>query len=501
MSLVLAIDIGTGSCRGALYSNDLKRIESAAVEYPTNYPQPDWGEQDPEVLYQAVLKILREITVASQEKGMKIAALTFDCSVHTLLGLGKDKAPVTPILTWEDSRSRALVEQWKKEQKGLHLYSLTGCPLHPMYSPAKIAWWRNYQPDLFQNIHYFVTAKAFIIYRLTGELLEDQATLSGSGLMNIHQLDWEEEALQLAGIDRGQVAPVVAPSERIKGLRADISEITGLAPTTPVVVGSSDAAMSCLGTGAIHPEQMTVMIGTSGAARRLTDQPVLDPKQRNFCYYSGNNQWFAGGAINNGGIVLRWYRDNFGGRADLEAKERGVSTYSVLSEYAETVGPGAAGLLFLPFLAGERSPYWNGNMRGIYFGVSLHHGQAAFIRALMEGVAYRMHSVCQPLNELIGKPTEILVTGGFSRSGLWLQILADVFGSELHVTGEPEGSSLGAAAFAFHSLGQLDSFDRLTKVNPVKQIIRPDTETSRFYQQEFQRYMRIYHKISAEFLR
>lgn len=498
MSLVLAIDIGTGSCRGALYTKDLHCLKSAAVEYPTHYPQPDWAEQDPETLYEAVLKIVAEI-VAAPRGTEKIAALTLDCSVHTLMGLGEDKTPLTSILTWEDSRARSLVGEWQRDGKGTELYFLTGCPLHPMYAPAKIAWWRRNQPDLFRRTAYYVTAKAFILHRLTGRLLEDQATVSGGGLLNVHQLDWEAEALQLAGIGREQLPPVAPPSEMIYGLGAEFCRRTGLDPATPVIIGSSDAAMSSLGSGTIRPEQMTVMIGTSGAVRRLVNKPVLDPQRRTFCYYLGNGQWYAGGAINNGGVVLRWFRDNFGARAATEAKERGVTTYAMLNEYAATVGPGSEGLLFLPFLAGERAPNWNGNMRGIYFGVSLHHGQAAFIRAIMEGVSYRMYSVYNPLKELLGEPEQILTTGGFSRSSLWLQILADVLGRELSVTGEPEGSILGAAAFAFHALGEWNSFQRLAAMNPVQRVIRPQPEIHQFYDREFQRYARIYQKIKDEF--
>jgi gluconokinase len=408
-------------------------------------------------------------------------------------------SPLTPVLTWEDSRARKIVARWKWEEKGEHLYSLTGCPLHPMYSPAKIAWWRENYLDSFAKISYFVTLKAFILFRLTGKLLEDQATLSGTGMLNIHHLGWEDEALKFAGITREQVAPIVPPTYIIEGLQEEIAVETGLSPSVKVIIGSSDAAMSSLGSGTIRPEQMTIMIGTSGAARRLIDFPVMDSQQRTFCYYMGNNKWFAGGAINNGGVVLRWFRDNFGDRAAIEAKERGVSVYTVLCDYAKNVGPGADGLLFLPFLAGERAPYWNGNMRGMYFGLSLHHGQAAFIRALMEGVSYRMFSVYKPLNELLGDPEEIRVTGGFSRSQLWLQILADVIGRDLFVTDEPEGSVLGAAAFAFYTLGELKSFESLEEMNPIKQLIHCQPEVHQFYAKEFERYLRIYHKIKDEF--
>ena len=499
MSLVLAVDIGTGSCRSALYNQELQCLGNEIVEYTTHYPQPDWAEQDPEVIFLSVLRAIERTVSKSDQDPNSIIVLTLDCSIHTLLGLAKDLSPVTPNITWEDSRARHLVEGWKQQGLGSEIYMLTGCPLHPMYASAKIAWWREHQPDLFRRISIFVSVKAFVLHRLTGTLLEDQATVSGSGMLNIHKLDWEDTVLSLAGISRNQLPPVVEPTVSIESIRPEISRLTGLPVSIRVIIGSSDAAMSSLGSGTINPDQMTIMIGTSGAVRRLVGCPTLDPQQRTFCYYMGNQLWFAGGGINNGGIVLRWFRDNFGERAKAEAQKTGASSYKILCDYAQKVPAGADGLLFLPFLAGERSPHWNSSIRGTLFGLSLHHSQGHVIRSLLEGICYRLYSVIQPLEELIGKSAEIRVTGGFTRSPLWLQILSDVLGRELMLTAEPEGSVLGAAAFAYHTLGMIDSFRCLLERNPIIQKVRPEANLHAFYQTLFDKYMHFYWKFAKEF--
>jgi gluconokinase len=415
------------------------------------------------------------------------------------LGLDKNLLPVTPNITWEDSRARHLVESWKRQGLGSKIYKLTGCPLHPMYASAKIAWWREHQPDLFRRITTFVSVKAFVIQRLTGTLLEDQATVSGSGLLNIDKLDWEDSVLSLAGISRNQLPPVVDPTLSIESIRPEISRQTGLPVSTRVIIGSSDAAMSSLGSGTVDSDKMTVMIGTSGAVRRLVQHPTLDPQQRTFCYYMGCQLWLAGGAINNGGIALRWFRDNFGERARVEAQKTGASVYKILCNYAQKVPAGSDGLLFLPFLAGERSPHWNSSIRGTLFGLSLHHTQAHVIRALLEGICYRVYSVIQPLEELIGTSAEIRVTGGFTRSPLWLQILSDVLGRELMVAAEPEGSVLGTAAFAYHTLGMIDSFKYLLEKNPIVQKVVPETKAHEFYRNQFDKYIHLYWKFEKEF--
>ena len=287
MSLVLAVDIGTGSCRSALYNQKLECLSTEIVEYATQYPQPDWAEQDPEMIFFSVARAIKRIVSKSDQDPNEIIALTLDCSVHTILGLAKDGSPVTPILTWEDSRARRLVKRWKQEGLGSEIYASTGCPLHPMYSSAKIAWWREHQPDLFKRVRTFVSAKAYVLHRLTGTLLEDQATVSGSGLLNVYTLDWDDTAISLAGISREQLPPVVEPTFLIKGLRQAASALTGLPVSIPILIGSSDAAMSSLGSGTIDTGQMTVMIGTSGAVRRLVDRPSLDPQHRTLCYYHG----------------------------------------------------------------------------------------------------------------------------------------------------------------------------------------------------------------------
>ena len=499
MNLVLAVDIGTGSCRCALYNRELKRLSNEIIEYTTRYPRPDWAEQDPEEIFLSVLQVIERTVSKSHQDPKKIIALTLDCSIHTLLGLAKDCSPVTPIITWEDSRARHLVESWKQQGLESEIYTLTGCPLHPMYSSAKIAWWRKHRPNLFNRIETFVSVKGFVLQRLTGTLLEDRATVSGSGMLNVHKLDWEDRVLDLAGIYRKQLPPVVEPTSCIESIRPEISSQTGLPISTPVIIGSSDAAMSSLGSGTIDPDQMTVMIGTSGAVRRLVRRPTLDPQHRTFCYYFGNRMWFAGGAINNGGIALRWFRDNFGERAKKEAQKTGASIYKILCDYAQNVPAGAEGLLFLPFLAGERSPHWNSSMRGILFGLSLHHSQAHVIRSLIEGICYRLLSVIQPLEDLIGTSGKIRVTGGFTRSPLWLQILADILGRDLAVTGEPEGSVLGAAAFAYHTLGMIDSFQDMLERNPIVHTVCPGTKSHEFYQTQFERYMHLYWKFQEEF--
>ena len=496
---MLAVDIGTGSCRSALYDLQLNRQGGVAVEYATAYPRPGWAEQNPETVFSAVLEAIAAGVSESNGSPDEIRAMTLDGPLHTCVGLAADGTPVTPILTWEDARAAPITQQLKQTGVESEVYERTGCPLHPLYPSAKIAWWQQQRPQVFETIDTFVSLKAYVLFRLTGVLLEDQATASGSGMLNIHSLDWDLRVLDLMGVSADRLPAVVDPAHVVEGLHRSIGRKTGLAASTPVIVGSSDAAMSSLGSGTVDFEQLTVMVGTSGAVRRLVQRPVLDPERRTFCYYLANKMWFAGGAINNGGIALRWFRDHFGHRAQIEASQTGDSDYAVLCRYASEVPPGSSGLFFLPFLSGERSPYWGSNMRGTLLGLSLHHRQPHVIRALLEGICYGIHSVVQPLEQLLGKSREVRTTGGFARSPIWLQMLADVMGRDLKVLQEPEGSALGAAAFAMHTMGKIDSFACLLEKNPVRKTISPEADAHRFYTAAFERYLQLYWKLRPEY--
>ena len=499
MDLIIAVDIGTGGVRAGIYDKKLDNKIIENVNYSTNYPAPSRAEQNPEEILSSVIKVINKAINRSEISGNEISYLTFDCSVHTILGLDKNLNPVTPALTWEDSRADSIINRWEEEEIGKSLYEKTGCPLHPLYSVGKIKWWKENKPELYKKIEYFVTLKSYVLNNFTDKLLEDPATVSGSGLLNIHSLDWEDKALELAGISKKMLPEIVMPDHMIEGINEAISKKTGLKTDIKVIIGSSDAAMSSLGSGTVEQNQMTVMIGTSGAIRRIVPEPKVDQKQRTFCYYLGDDKWFAGGAINNGGIVLDWYLDTFGDWAKKESEKEGVSPYTILSKEAKKAEPGSKNMLFLPFLAGERSPYWHGSMKGIISGISLSHEQSDFIRSLLEGICFRMYSVYLPLNKLISPPEEIRITGGFTRSSFWVQLLTDIFGTGLSVTEEPEGSVLGAAAFGLYSLGEIESLDCLKELNTVKETTTPDKKLHKYYKDKYDKSMDIYHKMKDEF--
>ena len=265
--------------------------------------------------------------------------------------------------------------------------------------------------------------------------------------------------------------PEVVPTTYSRPLSATAAQRTGLPAGIPVVIGAGDGVLVNVGIGAVRPGQMSATIGTSGAVRILSERPRTDEKGRTWCYNLTDDAWVLGGAINNGGIVLRWLRDNFGEAERLQADELGMDPYELLTQAAGKVPAGSDGLILLPFFLGERAPNWNADARGVLFGLNLNHGKGHLARAAMEGVCYRMNSILRALEQVAGPAHEIRVSGSFTRSTLWPQILADVLGQSVGMPNINEGAAFGAAVLGFVSAGVLGSIADTRKSRHRRQVI------------------------------
>ncbi|MHB1654260.1 MAG: FGGY-family carbohydrate kinase, partial [Desulfitobacteriaceae bacterium] len=273
----------------------------------------------------------------------------------------------------------------------------------------------------------------------------------------------------------------------------------GVKPGTVLVIGAGDGVLSSLGTGAVRQGQLTAMIGTSGAVRLLSPVPKTDFRGRTWCYNLSKDWWVLGGAINNGGLAYRWIRDNFMGSEVAEAKEKGWESYEVINQKAWEIPPGAGGLIFLPYLTGERSPYWNANARGVLFGLGLQHTRYHVARATVEGVVFRMLSVFQALEDLGGPVGEVRLSGGVTSSRLWVQTVADVFQREVLLP-ENHGSGFGAWILLQHAQGKLKSLLEAEHLVGRMEKYQPRPELAGLYRELFELYNRVYEKLQGEFL-
>jgi gluconokinase len=494
----IGVDIGTTSTKAIVFSATGAIKGSANYGYPLLSPYPGWSEQDPTAIFAAVMDALREAIQQANIAASAVGAIAFSAAMHSLIAMDAQDYPLTASITWADSRS---VEQSDrlKQADGFALYQRTGTPIHPMSPLLKLIWMRQQDQETFQRAAKFISIKEYVLFQLLGQYVVDYSIASATGLFNLRSLNWDEAALALAGIRAEQLSRLVPTTHILRGLKADYAERLGLHLDTPIVVGASDGVLANLGVGAIQPNQIAITIGTSAAVRQVVPAPLTDPQARTFCYALTENYWVIGGASNHGGIVLRWFRDRFGQAAIEQATQKGGDPYDVLIQQAETVSAGSAGLLFLPFLTGERAPHWNPDARGVFFGVALHHQQSHFTRAVLEGILYNVYSIAVILQDLSATALTIRASGGFARSPSWLQMMADLFGREVLVPEVYEGSGFGAAVLGMYAVGAISDLSEVQSLVQIADRHQPNLQLTQTYHQLFEIYQRIYSNLVEEF--
>jgi len=469
--LVIGVDLGTTSTKAVAYDAEGNAAATSSVAYELREPCPGYAEQDPAEILAAVLETLRQVVA---EVDRPIAAISFSSAMHSLLGLDADGRPLTASVTWADSRASAQAERLRAAAGGLALHRRTGTPLHPMAPLPKLVWFREQEPQLCAQVAHWVGVKDWVLLQLCDRLVTDHSLASASGLMDIHRLAWDPEALQLAGIVPEQLPELVATTTVLPGLNAASAQATGLAQQTPVVVGAGDGPLANLGLGAVEPGVVACSIGTSGALRVMVERPGVDPLGGVFCYALTQDRWVVGGAINNGGLVLAW-------AGDALAPDLGDTPEEELLALAASVPAGSGGLVMLPYLLSERAPHWSALPRGAYVGLTREHRREHLVRAALEGVCQQLALVLASMRAAGNEIREVRATGGFARSPLWRQMLADTLGMDVHFPAGHEGSSFGAALLAMQALGMVASIDVAADLVHLEQTVHPDPAAAATY--------------------
>ncbi|MBW4484415.1 MAG: gluconokinase [Tildeniella torsiva UHER 1998/13D] len=479
---IIGVDIGTTSTKSVLFTEAGQVVGKALVTYPLYTPNVATAEQDPEEIFAAVVKTVRGLVDAHALAPAQVLGLCFSSAMHSLILVDAADQPLTRSITWADNRSAGWEKRIKNDMNGHAVYRRTGMPLHPMSPLVKLTWLRHEQPELFQQAARFISIKEFVFYRLLGRYVVDHSIATAMGLLNLETLDWDPEALAIAGVSLASLSELVPTTAVLTGLKPTMAEAMGLRVETPLIAGASDGVLSNLGVGAISPGLVAVTVGTSGAVRAVVDRPMTDPQERLFCYPLTEHHWVIGGAVNNGGIALRWVRDQLADAEVATAKRLGQDVYSLLMTMAGTVSPGSEGLLFHPYLMGERSPLWNANARASFFGLSVKHTKSHLVRSVLEGIVYNLYLVLKALEAFAGPATLIQATGGFAESALWRQMMADIFNREVTIPEHYESSCLGAAVLGLYALGRVPSLEAVTTMIGETYRHQPIAENVTAYQ-------------------
>jgi xylulokinase len=408
--------------------------------------------------------------------------------------LDKSRAVIRRALIWCDQRSQAQCD-WITEKVGAdQLIQYVSNPALTGFSAPKILWVRDNEPQFYERAAHFLLPKDFVRFRLTGEFATDVSDASGTLLFDVTHRRWSKEMLSALGID-SKLLPKAFESPEITGeVTPEAAVLTGLSAGTPVVGGGGDQAASAVGNGIVLPGLTSATLGTSGVIFTYTAAPKLDPRGRihTFCH-AVPGKWHVMGVTQGAGLSLRWFRDNFGHAESWYARLADVDPYDLIIREAEKVHPGSDGLLWLPYLMGERTPHLDSQARGMWFGLTASHARAHLIRSILEGVAFSLRDSIEIFKEL-GIPVEqIRASGGGSRSFLWRQIQADIYGKEVVTLRTSEGSALGAALLAGVGARIYSSVEESAQeAIQVKEAMAPKPENVAAYEQFYQVYRRLY---------
>jgi gluconokinase len=481
MEYILGIDIGTGSTKAVAVGMDHIAFDSSQYYYPTDTSKPQYSEQDPELIWKAFQDSIKEMVVKLESPPLVISLST---AMHSLIAVDKQCNAMSPMMTWADSRSTEIAEELLASPLGMELYRETGTPVHSMSPLCKIIWIRQNQPEFFSSVHKFVSIKEYIWYRLFKAFEVDHSIASCSGLMDVEQLIWSKLALTTAGITSEQLSDLVSTTY----LRKDYDpaeSMTFLEAGTPFVMGASDGCLANLGTGAVTPGIAALTIGTSGALRMASHSALLNENAMTFSYRLDEKIFINGGPVNNGGVALKWHLKNLFQREELSPED-----YTKALTKMETVPPGAAGLIFLPYLQGERAPIWDSKSCGNFFGIRLTHHPQHFTRAVIEGICFALNDVMQSVETSAQHISQINVSGGFVSSPAWLQIMADITGKRLVLATTEDASAVGAAYLAAKAIGRSEVYP--SPVQDESTVIEPNAENHLLYRKYFILYQKLY---------
>jgi gluconokinase len=480
MEYVLGVDIGTGSVKAVAVNLQCQSFSDQQLYYSYSSPRPGYHEQDPEQIWNAFATSIKGII---EKIGTHPSAVSLSSAMHSLIPVDQNCRPLAPMITWADNRSADIAKRLRASKHGIAIYKATGTPLHAMSPLCKILWIRENDPDLFNQTYKFISIKEYIWYQLFNEFELDQSNASCTGLFDIELLTWHHDALELAGITAQSLSKVVA-TDYVKNYTATEDTILSfLQPNTPLIIGASDGCLANLGSMADKPGIAAITIGTSGAVRVASSKPLPNESSMTFSYILNKETFICGGPVNNGGIALQWWLKNI-------KPELADSDYEQLFQQIACIPAGSNGLLFLPYITGERAPIWDSESCGTFFGVRLQHTQAHFSRAVLEGICYALKDVLDAVQQNSVPITQINVSGGIVRSDLWVQTLADITGKKLVIVQSEDASAIGAAFIALKSIGAISEYPT-TAVEDLK-TFEPEPANIAVYAANFIIYKELY---------
>ncbi|MFD0764745.1 gluconokinase [Mucilaginibacter lutimaris] len=482
----VGIDLGTGSTKAVAIDIAGNTLATAQSYYPTSNPKPGYSEQDPDLIWRALLNCISKITTNLNAAPV---AISFSSAMHSIMPVDEQGNALADAMLWADARSGEIAQRIRESVDGEDLYRHTGTAIYAMSPFCKLIWLLMNEPGLFNRAFKFISIKEYIWFKLFGVFEVDYSIASATGMFDVLELNWYVEALNIAGLVPAHLSVPVNTDH--KRYLSSTGILPGIGTDTAFIIGASDGCCANLGGNAVRPGIGALTIGTSGAVRVGSKTPVYNYDAMTFNYLLNANTFICGGAVNNGGAAVDWLLKDF-----LKMETVSAENYQYLFKSIDTVKPGSDGLVFLPYLYGERAPVWDAKSSGAFININFKHQQQHFLRAALEGICFALNDVLNAVENQAEPIKEIVISGGFITSATWVQMLADITGKKLIVLQGGDSSAMGAIYLAMEALG-VDIDPILSREAKDRVEIEPNPEAFAIYHKIFPVYKKLYSQIKS----
>lgn len=494
--VLLGIDVGTSACKVVAFLKDGSVLAHASAPYRVYYPHTGWAEQEPDEWWNGVCNAIHQVI----EKGVsprEICGIGIDGQSWSAIAVDKRGSVLCRTPIWMDTRASEQC-RWMKEQcKEERLFRVSGNSLQPVYTMPKVLWYKKHTPEVYNEAYQILQSNGFIAWRLTGNCSQDHSQGYGWSCYDISAGAWDIELCRELGIREDLLPPLMACHDIVGGVTGKAAQETGLLEGTPVVAGGLDAACGALGAGVIHSGQTQEQGGQAGGMSICMNRPLAD-RRLILSHHVVPGYWLLQGGTVGGGAAVKWFVQEFGAAWQQEAEKNHTDVFYEMNREAKNILPGSEGLLFLPYLAGERSPVWNSNAKGVFYGIDFAKKRGHFARAVMEGVAFSLQHNLKVAEEAEVSVGVLRSIGGSANSPVWMQIKADVTGKQMEVPYSDTATALGAAILAGVGIGAYADFEQAVKNTVhINKIYVPNEENTATYEEGYRRYCDLYQNLKS----
>lgn len=491
---LLAHDLGTSGNKATLFTIDGELVAAKTYPYGTHFFNNNWAEQSPKDWWEAVCRSTQELVQTIDVSD--IAAICFSGQMMGCLCVDKDGVPLKDSLIYCDQRATNETATILKQIDGKEFYKITGHRASASYSVEKLMWIKNHEPDIYKKTYKMLQAKDYINFKLTGKMITEFTDASGTNVFDLNTNSWSEKLIDITGIE-GDKLPEAKPSTHVIGeLTAEAAQATGLKAGIPVVAGGGDGLCAAVGVGSVKPGVTYNYLGSSSWIATTTEKPIYDEQMRTFVWaHAVEGYVHPCGTMQTAGSSYNWLKNEICRIETEEAGKQGVSPYDIINQQIAQSAPGANGVLFLPYLLGERTPRWNPKARGAYIGLNLEHKRKDLLRATLEGVSMNLSIILDIFREQV-PISDIVVIGGGAKGGIWREIMADIYDANiLKPNFLEEATSMGAAIIGGVGSGVFKDFEVIDRFITIESTQKPDAERQKVYQTLKPIFEKCYHSL------